>query len=210
VPRVNPWRSLTVHRNGVPVTLRAPGASVLEIFPMPRRLSLLLLLGALLGSAQGCTTYQVMPQPGIAMPPPGAPAAAAVAPAGVSVGELLQMLKAGRPQAEIAADTQSRGLRAALAPADIDVLTAAGAGPELLQALRSAPAQSGALVANGGVPQGVVVREPPLVVYTQPWVWGPPYPPRAYWYGPSWGFTWGGPGWYRPHPFYHHHHRYRR
>lgn len=180
---------------------------------MIRRLPLLALLGVLLGSIQGCTTYQLLPQTGIAFPAQGgmpAQATASAVPPGLSVGELLQMLKAGRPQPEIAADAQSRGLRAALAPADVDVLTAAGAGPELLQTLRSAPAQTGAMVANGGVPQGVVVREPPVVVYTQPWVWGPPLPPRAYWYGPSWGFTWGGPGWYRPYPYHFHHPRPRR
>lgn len=117
-----------------------------------------------------------------ATPTPGASMAGATAPEsaliGLSIGELLQMLQARRPQRDIAADLQTRGLRVAPAPADFDVLAAAGASPELLQVLGATPAQAEAHIANGGVgaasastSQTTVVVQPNSfydVVY--PWV----------------------------------------
>ena len=72
---------------------------------------------------------------------------------GASIGELLQMLQAGRPQADIAGEIAARGLRTSPAPADLDVLAAAGATPELLAAVRDAPIAASAQ-------QTVIVSEP--------------------------------------------------
>jgi hypothetical protein len=97
---------------------------------------------------------------------------------GLSIGELLQMLQARRPQLDIAADLQARGLRVAPAPADFDVLAAAGASPELLQVLGATPAQVEAYIANGGVapadtradPTPMFVQPIPFYDAAYPWV----------------------------------------
>lgn len=126
----------------------------------------LVLMLALAGGA--CTTYQVSA-------PAGVPPTAVAVPAGLSIGELMQMLQAGRLQADIAADLRVRGLRVAPAPADLDVLAAAGAGPDLLAAVRAAPAGQSAQVSQGGVavPVPVPVIRDTVTVWRDPWPWGP-------------------------------------
>ena len=97
---------------------------------------------------------------------------------GLSIGELLQMLQARRPQLDIAADLQARGLRVAPAPADFDVLAAAGASAELLQILGATPAQVEAYIANGGGaptdtradPSPMLVQPIPFYDAAYPWV----------------------------------------
>ena len=121
-------------------------------------------------SLQGCATYYVpmrgnAPAPGQAMSQQAVP--------GLSIGELLQMLQARRPQPDIIADLRARGLRVAPAPADYDVLSAAGAGPELLQSLHATAAYTDAQIANGGVAQSTIIQEPypyPFYDATYPWV----------------------------------------
>ena len=142
-----------------------------------------LVLAASIGG--GCATYP---------PPPGlqAPAEQAAVPAPVGVPELLEMLRAGRSEVELIAEVNARGVQAPPAPADIDVLLQAGAGPELILALQNARV--------GGAASDVTIGEPvapataPVV---GPW-WG--------WYPLTWGFSfgyWSNPWWgypARPYP----------
>ena len=182
-----------------------PRAS-LDRSPSRGRLAALVLLAGLALTTGGCATYQVTA-------PSGVPAAGAavVVPAGLSIGELMQMLQAGRPQADIAADLRARGLRVAPAPADLDVLAAAGASPDLLATVRSAPAGQTAVVSQGGVAVPVPVVRETVTVVRDPWPWGPFTLGfgLGYWTGPrphGWGPVWVGPpyprhpGWYHPHP----------
>jgi hypothetical protein len=131
---------------------------------MPRRIALALVAAAAL-CLSGCATYYSTPVRTVVRQAP-APVS------GVSVGELLKMLQGGRPQADIIADLRARGLRVAPAPADLDVLAAAGAGPELLQALQTTGAQAGAQVANGGVAQGPIVYDP-VIIQQEVYPWAP-------------------------------------
>ncbi len=157
------------------------------------RRSLLTLALAAVAGLSGCATYYSVPL----RTHPAQPAVPAL-----SVGELLQMLQAGRPQADIIADVRGRGLRVPPAPADLDVLAAAGAGPELLQTLQSVAAPPGA-VAQAGT---VIVQEPttvyhdvyPLIpfslglglgFYSGSGYWGSPYY-RGY--APVRPYIWGG------------------
>jgi hypothetical protein len=177
-----------------------------------RPLPALLLAAALALTTAGCTTLQVAT-------PGTAPPAAAAVPAGLSIGELMQMLQAGRPQADIAADLRVRGLRVAPAPADLDVLAAAGAGPDLLAAVRGAPAGLAAQVSQGGVAIPPAVIRDTVTVWRDPWPWGPFTLGfgLGYWAGPRpyWGApVWVGPphprppGWYHPpRPSFHFHYR---
>jgi hypothetical protein len=86
----------------------------------------------------------------------------------------------------------SRGVQAPPAPADIDVLLQAGAGPELILALQNARV--------GGVSSEVTIGEPVAPATAPaagPW-WG--------WYPLTWGFSfgyWSNPWWgypARPYP----------
>ena len=122
-----------------------------------------LLASALLGAAllAGCAT------PGQAPDDAAAPAVG-----GLGVADVLHRLRAGRPQPDIVAEIAARGLRTAPAPADLDVLVAAGAGPELQTAVRNAAIVPGA--------------SPPIVVI-EPYPYGFGYAP---WYP-----AWGGIGW---------------
>jgi hypothetical protein len=180
-------------------------------FPSLPALAIVLAL-ALAGG--GCTTYQVAS-------PVGAAPAITTVPAGLSIGELMRMLQTGRPQADIAADLRVRGLRVAPAPADLDVLAAAGAGPELLAAVRGAPAGQAAQVSQGGVAVPVPVIRDTVTVWRDPWPWGPFGLGfgLGYWSGPrhhGWGPGWIGPphhrppGWYHAPPRPHFHFHYRR
>lgn len=177
----------------------------------PRRLPALALLAALALATGGCATYQVAP-------PPGVPQAVVAVPAGLSIGEIMQMLQAGRAQVDIAADLRVRGLRVAPAPADLDVLAAAGASPDLLATVRAAPAGQAAVVSQGGVTVPVPVVRETVTVVRDPWPWGPFTLGfgLGYWAGPRphwWGPAWVGPphprhpGWYYPppRPRYHFH-----
>lgn len=169
------------------------------------RLALLSLVAALALGAGGCATYQVAQ-------PAGLPQAVMAVPAGLSIGEIMQMLQAGRPQPDIAADLRARGLRVAPAPADLDVLAAAGAGPDLLATVRAAPAGQAAMVSQGGVAVPIPVVRETVTVVRDPWPWGPFTLGfgLGYWAGPrpyGWGPAWVGPpyprhpGWYhRPRP----------
>lgn len=119
-------------------------------------------------SLQGCATYYV---PVRANAPASGQAMQQQAVPGLSIGELLQMLQARRPQADIISDLRARGLRVAPAPADYDVLSAAGASPELMQSLQSAAAYADAQIANGGVAQTTIIQEPyPIYDTAYPWV----------------------------------------
>lgn len=134
---------------------------------MRRPLSLALATLAV-AALQGCATYYSVPLRGTG-PVPGQTVQQAAP--GMSIGELLQMLQAHRPQNDIIADVRARGLRVAPAPADYDVLSAAGASPELMQSLQAAAAYADAQIANGGVAQGTVIHEPyPLYDTTYPWL----------------------------------------
>jgi hypothetical protein len=149
----------------------------------PRTVSATLL--ALAASmAGGCATY----------PPPAveSPAVQAPVPAPIGVPELLEMLRAGRSEVELIAEVNARGVQAPPAPADIDVLLQAGAGPELILALQNARV--------GGVPSDVTLGEPVAPATAPavgPW-WG--------WYPLTWGFSfgyWSNPWWgypARPYP----------
>lgn len=162
---------------------------------MLRRIPIALAAGALI-ALQGCATYYSVPlrtQPATGQAVPLAP--------GLSVGELLQMLQAGRPQADIVADVRARGLRVPPAPADLDVLAAAGAGAELLQTLQSIGAPSGPVAQAGSVigPESTTVYQDvyPLIpfslglglgFYGGSGYWGYPYyrgyaPVRPYFWG---------------------------
>jgi len=190
--------------------------------PTPPPLPALALVLTLALAGGGCATYQVAAPTGVS------PAAAPV-PTGLSIGELMQMLQAGRPQADIAADLRVRGLRVAPAPADLDVLAAAGAAPELLAAVRAAPAGQTAQVSQGGVAVPVPVIRDTVTVWRDPWPWGPfslgfglgywsgpRYPGWGPGWGPGWAPGWVGPphprppGWYHAPPRPHFHFHYRR
>jgi len=125
------------------------------------------LVAAALLSLGGCAAYVPYDPQGGAWGGPGA-GVAAQAPAaplpGLTVQALLQMLAAGRPQAEIAADLHAQGLRTALAPADIDVLLAAGAQPDLIIAAQGAPTYAPASVVSGDV--GVLATAGGVPAYT--------------------------------------------
>ena len=113
------------------------------------RLASWLVATALL-SLGGCATYVPYDPQGGAWSGAGVAAQAAAAPLpGLTVQALLQMLAAGRPQAEIAADLQAQGRRTALAPADIDVLLAAGAQPDLIIAAQGAPTYAQPSIVTG-------------------------------------------------------------
>lgn len=64
------------------------------------------------------------------------PGAYAAVPAPLSIGEIVAELRAGRVQADIAADIRQRGLLAPARGADIDLLLRQGAGSELIDAVR--------------------------------------------------------------------------
>jgi len=104
--------------------------------------------------------------------PGGAPDDPARAVGALGVADVVQMLRAGRPQPDIAAMLAARGMRTAPAPADLDVLAAAGAGPELQAAVRNA---------------AIVPDAAPRVVVTEPY-------PSWFGYAP-WYPAWGGIGW---------------
>ena len=170
-----------------------------------------LMLTAVVALAQGCTVYQTVPLRTQAMP--GAPVAGQAGSGqqvliGLSIGEIMQMLRANRPQSEIIAELRTKGLRVAPAPADLDVLGASGATPELLEALRLAPTQLAATI-TGGTPQPVAAPLPPTTLVTEVWHWTPYSfglgfaPWWSYSYVPAYPYRWSypvyrGPGWYRP------------
>ncbi len=137
----------------------------------------------------GCATYapsMPQPQPGVVYQE-----------IGLGIGDLLAMLRAGRPQAEIVADLRSAGLRTPPAPADIDILLEAGASAELIQAVKSArasvPAQE-ILTAPVGASS---VAPYPGAPIAGPYDYGPydPYPgywvPYSGYYAPWFPFTFG-------------------
>ena len=64
------------------------------------------------------------------------PGAYAAVPAPLSIGEIVAELRAGRVQADLAADIRQRGLLAPARGADIDLLRQQGAGSELIDAVR--------------------------------------------------------------------------
>ncbi|HPU51559.1 MAG TPA: hypothetical protein PK359_08370 [Burkholderiaceae bacterium] len=135
---------------------------------MRRPSALLAFTAVAIASLSGCATYYSVPLRSST----GVPAQSVQQPApGLSIGELLQMLQARRPQNDIIADVRARGLRVAPAPADLDVLSSAGAGPELLQSLQAAAAYTDPQIANGGVAQATVIHDPyPYYDTTYPWV----------------------------------------
>ncbi len=151
-----------------------------------RRSLTITLVALAAASLQGCATYYSVPLRS-AGPAPGQ-AMQQTAP-GLSIGELLQMLQARRPQNDIIADVRARGLRVAPAPADYDVLSAAGASPELMQSLQAAAAYADAQIANGGVAQATIIQEPyPVYDATYPWV--------PFGLGLGFGYFAGSPGYW--------------
>lgn len=128
---------------------------------------LLIALFALLwlASLGGCVTLPAGDLPAAQVPPPG-----------VAIEEVLAMLNAHRPQAEIAQEVRSRGLRTPPNQDDINILVQNGADNEVLES-----------VAQARISTGVVAVNP---TYAQPYGWWP-------WFG-GLGLGWGyGGGYYR-------------
>ncbi len=133
------------------------------------RKSAFALAAVALASLQGCATYYTVPLRSTGTLP--VQAVAQQVP-GLSIGELLQMLQARRPQADIITDLRHRGLRVAPAPADYDVLTAAGASPELIQNLQAAAAYADTQIANGTVAHATIIQGS-YPLYDAPYPWAP-------------------------------------
>jgi len=116
-------------------------------------------------------------------PAPGSPAGSAAGAPGVGLADVLQQLREGRPQPDIAADLQAYGLQTVPAPADLDMMAAAGASDELLAALEAA---------RGVVPQWYPVSAAPPGTWgaagpassASPVLWDPFWPGMTPW--PTW------------------------
>src|SRR5690606_14229884 len=89
-------------------------------------------LGAVLATA-GCVSTETVRYGEVT----ALPAADAPVPAPLSIGDIVAGLRAGRAQADLAADIRERGLLAPATAADIDLLLQHGAGDEVTEAVRS-------------------------------------------------------------------------
>ncbi|MCO5108596.1 MAG: hypothetical protein M9907_16170 [Burkholderiaceae bacterium] len=110
------------------------------------------------------------------------PGAYAPVPAPLSVGEIVAELRAGRPQADLAADIRERGLLAPARGADIDLLLREGAGSELVDAVRD---ESEDMLRAAPPAAGVVAAPPVTVVPGYYYGWYPWVPMTfgLWWYG---------------------------
>lgn len=106
---------------------------------------------------------------------------------GLTLGDLLVMLGAKRPQAEIVAEVRTKGLRSTPSQSDLDVLAANGAEPELMGIVAQAAAQQPVATEDAGSSMAVAHHD----VYWWPSVglgyyWGYPYgySPYRYYHGP--------------------------
>ena len=121
------------------------------------------------------------------------PGAYAAVPAPLSIGEIVAELRAGRVQADLAADIRQRGLLAPARGADIDLLLQQGAGSELIDAVRDE---------SEDMLRAAPVAPAPVTVVPGYYGYSPYYDPYYGWYPwvPfSFGLWWYGGD--------HHHHR---
>ena len=123
------------------------------------------------------------------------PGAYAAVPAPLSVGEIVAELRAGRVQADLAADIRQRGLLAPARGADIDLLLQQGASDELIDAVRDE---------SEDMLRAAPVAPAPVTVVPGYYGYSPYYDPYYGWYPwvPfSFGLWWyGGDRHYRPPP----------
>ncbi len=143
--------------------------------------------GALVVALGGCAVAQEVRYGEVA----AVPGAYAPLPAPLSVGEIVAELRAGRLQADLAADVRARGLLAPARGADIDLLLREGADGEVIDAVRDESEDM--LKAPPAAPS--VVAAPPVTVaprYYYDYGWYP-------WVPMTFGLWWYGG--------YHHHHR---
>jgi len=123
------------------------------------------------------------------------PGAYASVPAPLSIGEIVAELRAGRVQADLAADIRQRGLLAPARGADIDLLRQQGAGSELIDAVRDE---------SEDMLRAAPVTPAPVTVVPGYYGYYPYYDPYYGWYPwvPfSFGLWWyGGDRHHRPAP----------
>lgn len=123
------------------------------------------------------------------------PGAYAAVPAPLSIGEIVAELRAGRVQADLAADIRQRGLLAPARGADIDLLLQQGAGSELISAVRDESEE---------MLRAAPVAPAPVTVVPGYYGYYPYYDPYYGWYPwvPfSFGLWWyGGDHHHRPAP----------
>lgn len=124
-------------------------------------------------AAGGCTTTETVRYGEVtAVPGPYAPI-----PAPLSIGEIAAELRAGRVQADLAADIRERGLLAPATSADIDLLQQQGAGNEVVEAVRN---ESDEMLR--AVPPVVVTPAPVTVVPGYGWYPWVPFSFGLWWY----------------------------
>jgi hypothetical protein len=127
--------------------------------------------------------------------------AAVVGQTGLSIGDVVAMIKSQRPNTEIVAAIQQQGMRAALTASDIDLLLANGASRDVVDALlQSRTVVAGPVVsapqAQNTTSTTVIQTLPaPVIVPRVTYGWGGGWG-GGYWGGSSWhGAGWGGRPW---------------
>lgn len=116
-------------------------------------------------------------------PAPGSPGGSVAGARGVGLADVLQQLREGRPQPDIAADLQAYGLQTVPAPADLDMMAAAGASDELLAALEAARGVAPQWYPVSAAPPGTWGAAGPASS-ASPVLWDPFWPGMTPW--PAW------------------------